>query len=90
MDNLLFLGMASRSIDLNGPPTSVGEELRSTIIAGVMFTKVYREACRIAGIKEPDAGYRTVLNRVKSEGHVQIGCKKDRSAQVVFTIIRRI
>jgi hypothetical protein len=90
MNKLLFLGMASRSVDLNGPPTSVGEELRSTVVAGVMFTKVYQEACRLAGIKEPEAGYRTVLNRVKSEGHAQVACKKDRSAQVVFTIIRRL
>jgi hypothetical protein len=27
---------------------------------------------------------------VKSEGHAQVACKKDRSAQVVFTIIRRL
>lgn len=90
MNKLLFLGIANRSIDLSQPPTSIGEEIRSTMVVGVMFTKVYTEACRLAGIKEPDAGYRTVLNRIRREGHAEVGCKQDRSAKAAFSQIRKV
>jgi hypothetical protein len=90
MNKLLFLGIANRSIDLSRPPASLGEELRSTMVVGVMFTKVYTEACRLAGIQEPDLGYRTVLNRIRQEGHAEVGCKKDRSVKVAFVQIRKV
>ncbi len=82
--------MASRSVDLGEPAPTIGAELKATVVVGVQFTRVFREACRLAGIKEPEVGYRTVINRIRQEGHAQIYCQLDRTAGAAFTQVRRV
>ena len=90
MEKLIYIGMASKSVDRSGPAQSVGEDLRSTVIVGVQFTRVFKEACRLAGISEPEVGYRTVINRLREEGHAQVFRRNDRTAGASFTQVRRV
>lgn len=86
----IYLAMANQSVDTIGIPQSVAEELRSTVVTGVMFTRVWKEACRIAGIKVPEVEYKTALNRVNREGYTEISCKLDPDSRVIFTKVRRL
>ena len=86
----IYLAMASRSVDLSRVPESVAEELKATVVTGVMFTRVWKEACRIAGIKVPEIEYKTALNRVNGEGYTEVSCKLNPDSRVIFTKVRRL
>ncbi len=86
----IYLAMASQSVDLTGVPQSVAEELKATVVTGVMFTRVWKEACRIAGIKVPEIEYKTALNRVNGEGYTEVSCKLNPDSRVIFTKVRRL
>lgn len=71
-------------------PTSLGEELRSTVIASRVFKKAYDTGLSIAGIRNPSIGYRKAIDRVRAEGAVQIQDRLEPSAEVTVVQVKRI
>jgi len=90
MTKFIYLAISSRSIYSSGISSSLGEELQSTIVTGVRFTRVFNEACKICGIEEPSVGYRTCLNKIHLTGSASIVCKNNKEYKIVFTKVRRI
>jgi hypothetical protein len=71
-------------------PTSLGEELRSTMMASNTFKKAYQTGLSIAGIRAPSIGYRKAIDRVRAEGAVQVRDRQNPDAEITVVQIKKI
>jgi hypothetical protein len=90
LDNWIYISIASRNASRADMPSSLGEELRSTMIASNTFKKAYQTGLSIAGIRTPSIGYRKAVDRVRAEGAVQIRDKQNPDAEIVVVQIKKI
>jgi hypothetical protein len=82
--------IASRDAHRTSLPSSIGEELRSTLVASNTFKKAYERGLSVAGIRNPNLKYRTAIERIRQTGAVQIQDDRDPEASITIAHVKRV
>jgi hypothetical protein len=82
--------IASRDAHRTSLPSSIGEELRSTLVASNTFKKAYERGLSVAGIRNPSLKYRTAIERIRQTGAVQIQDDLDPEASITIAHVKRV
>ena len=90
MKGELYIMMASRLASGENRLKSLGEHLRSTIRTSSTFKKVYESGLELTGIKNPSLGYRQSVQRVKSEGAIQVWDTSNPGTTFTIALVKRL